>query len=185
MVALCCVYTGCLGEVNCSHSCVRCCSTGRRGLDCYMCSTRPSRGIRQTSPTTFFTSIQSRSHWAKYVKLENPVLVMQAFTDTLDCATIGPSPGLCSGLHNICGFCGPALTLGLIPLQICLPEKLLWWNVRQEKGSRGQTEELFSLSLCFTLFNGVQNPHFLVRASMIEYVKCVCKQASVCVTQFL
>lgn len=33
---------------------------------------------------------------------------------------------LCSGLHIICGFCGPALTLGLIPFWICLPEKLLW-----------------------------------------------------------
>ena len=76
-------------------------------------------------------------------------------------------------------YCGPEPTLGLIPLQICLPEKLLWWNVRQEKGRWGQTEKLFSLSLCFTLLTSVQNPLLAVAASMREDVKenervCLC-----------
>lgn len=61
--------------------------------------------------------------------------------------------------------------LGSIPLQVRLPEKLLWWNVRQEKGRWGQTEKLFSLSLCFTLLTSVQNPHLAVIASMREEVE--------------
>lgn len=101
-------------------------------------------------------------------------------------ASIGASPGLCCGLPIVSGsavltvvysyspcvvYCGPEPTLGLIPLQIRLPEKLLWWNVRQEKGRWGQTEKLFSLSLCFTLLTSVQNPHLAVIASMREEVK--------------
>lgn len=101
-------------------------------------------------------------------------------------ASIGASPGLCCGLAIVSGsavstvvcsyspcvvYCGPEPTLGLIPLQIRLPEKLLWWNVRQEKGRWGQTEKLFSLSLCLTLLSSVQNPHLAVIAGMREEVK--------------
>lgn len=68
-------------------------------------------------------------------------------------------------------YCGPEPTLGLIPLHVRLPEKLLWWNVRQEKGRWGQTEELFSLSLCLTLLTSVQNPHLAVIASKGEEIK--------------
>lgn len=80
-------------------------------------------------------------------------------------------------------YCGPEPTLGPLPLQLRLPEKLLWWNVRQAKGRWGQTEKLFSLSLCFTLLTSVQNSHLAVITRMREEVKenesvfmhvCVC-----------
>ena len=68
-------------------------------------------------------------------------------------------------------YCGSVSALSPIPLQICLPEKLLWWNVRQEKGRCGQTVKLFSLSLCFTLQTSFQNPHLAAIASMREEVR--------------
>lgn len=84
--------------------------------------------------------------------------------------------------YNLCVvYCGPELTLGLIPLQMRLPEKLLWWNVRQEKGRWGQTEKLFSLSLCFTFLTSVQNPHLAVIASMREEIReKECENGGVC-----
>lgn len=65
-------------------------------------------------------------------------------------------------------YCGPEPTMGPIPLQICLPKKLLWWNVRQGKGRWGQTVKLFSLSLCFTPLTDFQNLHLAVIASKKE-----------------
>lgn len=65
-------------------------------------------------------------------------------------------------------YCGPEPTMGPIPLQICLPKKLLWWNVRQGKGRWGQTMKLFSLSLCFTPLTNFQNLHLAVIASKKE-----------------
>lgn len=65
-------------------------------------------------------------------------------------------------------YCGPEPTLGPISLQICLPKKLLWWNVRQGEGRWEQTVKLFSLSLCFTPLTNFQDLHLAVIASKKE-----------------
>lgn len=75
-----------------------------------------------------------------------------------ECVNVGVSPGLCCGLPIVSGsavftvvysysprvvYCGSEPKLGLIPLQIPLPEKLLWWNVRQKKGGEDKQRSCF------------------------------------------
>lgn len=137
----------------------------------------PKREIRHQYRNVFLVNVWLCLHPSGWLRVQLSVF---------EYASFGASLGLCCGLPIVSGsavltvvysyspcvvYCGLEPTLGLIPLQIRLPEKLLWWNVRQEKGRWGQTEKLFSLSFCFTLLTSVQNPHLAVIASMREEVK--------------
>lgn len=90
MVALCCVYTGCLGEANGSHSCVRCSSTGPPGL---LYPFHQNQSWDLSTVTVPFSSADKADHTEQTMLNWKIRFWSRGLFLTLDCARIGPSPG--------------------------------------------------------------------------------------------